>query len=136
MKKEADNKNRLCSFLTIAIFLIFLVIPLVFFYALNLEQNTGFGLKEISSSVAIALLVTAFLVWMKNLLRKNSYLGLASSLFALAILTYSFWTQYRGPKTAMFLLIFSVVYLVYIGYCFLHYRKLDKKNAYDYEDNL
>ena len=136
MKKDDSTSPINLNLSTIMSFIVFLVVTLAFFWRLNAVVGTGFGFREILFSIIISILITLFLLWMRTLMKKNLYLGLIISLLTLSTLDYSLMTQYKGPNTNTFLIIFSLLFSAYILYIFFRNFKSDRKKKFIDNDNL
>lgn len=138
MKKSSNKKQssqKIFTLSTYIILILFTIISLSFFYALNSKLNTGFGLLEIIFAIVIAILITSFLIWMNIIISKNKYLGLSVSLFSLVVFVYATSTRYKGPNTTIFLIVFSVIFLATIGYYFMKTHK-ERYNLKEFDDSL
>jgi len=111
---------------TFILFAVLLVIPLAFYFLLDQQTGAGFGFIEILFSIAVALFSLGFLVWLKFFMKSRPYLGLIIGLIALISLAYSIFLKYKGPYTNTFLIVSSVVVLIYIGIYFIKFRKANK----------
>jgi|GEM_PF-6969605 len=116
------------------LFAVFTAMFVIFFYFLDTSLGAGFGAKEILSALASSVIIALFLLWMRRMIRKNTYLGIAISIAGLVAFIYAFLLRFRGPNTTIFLIVFGIVYSVYIGYVYL--RNRHRKNKYEYDDRL
>ena len=123
MQKEETKPGFIPSIMTIVLFIIMLVIPIVFFVLLDNVTNAGFGIKEILFSIAFAIATTLFLTWIKSFMKNRPYLGLIIGLIILVSFEYSIFLKYIGPYTTTFAIITGLIILIYFGYYFLKFKK-------------
>ena len=136
MKKQEEEKRTLVQrfgISTLIIGIIMFIISLSFFLTLSTVvefapggADTAFGFQEILFSVFFALVVTAFLVWVKSMIEKNAYLGFIIGLLALISFEYSLFFRYSGPYTSVFATIAGVAVLAYLTLHFFKNRKQEQ----------
>ena len=123
----------------IIILVIFLIIPLAFFLLLNSKTGSGFGLKEISFSIVIAIVATLFLLWNKNFMENRPYIGLIIGLVVLVLVEYSLFFRFKGPTTITFAIIIALVVITFLGFFFFKFKKRElasKNSEEEFNDNL
>ena len=127
MEKEVTKEKSRFSLglTTIILTIIMLVTPLAFFFLLNQKTGESFGLAEIFSSIAFAIITTTFLVWIRSFMRTRPYLGSIIGLVVLMVFEYALFLRYSGPYTTTFAIVTGVVILIYFGISFFKYRKLN-----------
>jgi hypothetical protein len=138
MAKEAVTKPKV-GVTTIALLIIFLIIPLIFFYLLKSNTGADFSFKEIAWSIAISIVVTAFLIWDKSVIKNRPYLGLIIGIVVLATTSYGITYRFKGPTTTTFLIISAIIILFYLGKFFFRYKNrdfADKSGASDFNDKV
>ncbi len=152
LKKEGINqkgvKQKLFGLSAIILFGIFLVIGIVFYVSLSIiksgekpvytnggvtlspdeKESFSFGLEEFIFAIVFALFMVGFLLWTKSMTSKNAYLGTLIGIIGAVILGYAFYLRYKGPYSILFMIVTSVVILIYIGMNFFRYRKEDYEN--------
>ncbi len=143
MKKE-EGKERLFGVSTLILFGTFLIIGIVFYVSLSIikseqdisvtngavalspeSENFKFGLEETIFALVFGLFMTGFLLWTKSAIKKNAYLGATIGIVSSIMIGYAFYLRYKGPYSTGFMIITSLVILVYIGMNFFRYRKED-----------
>ena len=140
MKKE--EKPRLFNWTAIILFSAFLLIGIIFYVSLSIVKSGenpvsangvvtlspqdikdfSFGIKEIIFAIVFALLMTGFLFWIKSITRKNAYLGAIIGLITCVILIYAFSIRYRGPYSTGFMIIVSLIVLIFLGINFWKFK--------------
>lgn len=114
------------------LFAVFLIISAAFFWRLDSVLGVGFGFKEIIYSIVIGILITTFLIWIKSITKKSSYLGLSIGFMVLITFIVSVRTKYVGPNTTVFIIIFTLAFGGHIAWTFLKYLKnSEKKEEFD-----
>jgi hypothetical protein len=116
---------------TVIIGIIFLILPLGFFYLLGsqvslapgLGKDNAFGMAEILFSIIISLIAVSFLVWVRNYMENRPYLGLIIGILGLGIFEYGLFIRYSGPYTNTFAIIVAIIIFVYLGFFFFKFRK-------------
>ena len=127
MKKEIVKANPLISkTFIVVLFATFTVISLVFFILKNSVIGAGFGYVEILFSLAFGIFITGFLLWCRSIMLRNPYLGLIIGIAGIIALIYGFRLQYTGPYSIGFLVLTSLIGIVYLGYNFLKYKDKEK----------
>ena len=143
MKKE-EGKERLLSISTLILFGTFLLIGIVFYVSLSIvksgqdigvtngavalspgSENFKFGLEETIFALVFGLFITGFLLWIKSAIKKNIYLGATMGIIGSIMIGYAFYLKYKGSYSTGFMVVTSLVILVYIGMNFFRYRKED-----------
>ena len=123
MKKKEDVKKKFpIEWSTIIVGALFLIIALAFFILLSSKTSRGFGFTEIIFSVVLAVFISLFLHWIKSITVKNAYLGVIIGIITLIIFDYSIFYRYKGPYTITFVLIASLVVLIYLGIHFFRFK--------------
>lgn len=154
MEEEFEEKEEVKIFgkHTIISFSIFLVIAIVFFILLSavnppLLSPTGevvvledgadfdFGVKEILYSLAFAILMAGFLLWIKSIAKKNAYLGAIIGLVVTLVLGYAFSLKFKGTYSTAFIIVAGLAVIVYLAIDFLKYRKDDRYVKGEFDDS-
>ena len=99
---------------TAILFALMLILSILFFVLLDFKTNSGFGFSEILFSLILSLFATAFLLWVKSLMKNNVYLGLWIGLIVLASAEYSLFLKYSGRYTTLFGILSSLIILIYL----------------------
>lgn len=109
-----DKKKFSIGISTVVAAILFLIITEAFFYLLSTKTSAPFGLGEMLFALALAIVITLFLLWMKFIMRSNRYLGAIVGVVAIGGMIYALNKQYSGPYTTTFASIAAVVALAYI----------------------
>ena len=122
----------------ITISIIFLVIPLTFFFLLSQKTEASFGFIQILFSVVFAIIVTLFLLWLKSFMKNRPYLGLIIGIIILGFSDYGLFFRYKGPYTTTFAIISTLIVLIYLGFYFFKYREQNTqvKGKDEFDGNL
>lgn len=128
MKRESEEKGSFIhwlipSKLTIALFVFYLVVITVFLYLLDSKTGVGFGIKEIAFALAAAFLLTALVIWILAVMRKNPYLGLIIGLVIVVLLVNALFIKFKGPYTTIFAVIGVLGTVGDLMYHFFKYRE-------------
>ena len=128
MKKrdKEGSEPRKIDFWALMLFVILLLIAIVFLVMLGSFTGEGFGFFEILYAVVFAVFVTALLVWCKSIMLRNPYLGASMGVLSVIALGYGFSTQFVGPKSIAFMIITTIIILVYLGFYFFKYKDKEK----------
>lgn len=128
MKKRAreDIQPRRIDVLAVVLFVVLLLIAIVFFVMLGSFTGEGFGFFEILFALTFAVFVSALLIWCKSIMLRNPYLGASIGVLSVIALGYGFLTQFTGPKSITFMVITSIIILVYLGFYFFRYKDKEK----------
>ena len=155
MKRFSEKKEeefKLFNWTAMILFGAFLLIGIVFYVSLSIvksgEKPTSangvvtlspgeitdfsFGIKEIIFSIVFAFLMAGFLLWIKSIIKKNSYLGIIIGIIGTVILGYAFSLRYRGFYSSWFMVIAGLIVLIFLGINFWKFKKT--KNNDDDED--
>ena len=137
VKEEVKQRRLIPSLSTIIISIVMLIIPLAFFYLLDIETSANlspgneslneFGLEEILFSIIFAFLSVSFLLWLKSFIKIKPYLGLIVGLVALGAFSYSVFFKFKGPYTTTFVILTGLIVLSYLGFCFFKYKREEPK---------
>ena len=118
MKKEEIKENRFSfkpSLSTIILAVVILVIALAFFFLLSQETGLPFGFLEVIFSIAIAILASLFLAWVRRMIKKNTYLGVIIGLGVLIAFEYGLYQKFQGPYSTTFSIVIAIIFLVFLG---------------------
>jgi ABC-type multidrug transport system permease subunit len=96
-----------------------------FFFMLSRQTHYSFGINEIIFATALSITSALILVWIKKMIIKNPYLGLASGLFAIGLAIYSLYINFTGFYTNMFAIASTIVVLSFVGFNFYMHRQFD-----------
>ncbi len=135
-KKELkEEKHFLFNYASIMLLVIFLIVPLAFFFLLSQSvPEKPFGLTQIAFSLAFSMLATIFLMWTKSLSKINDYLGTIIGLAVLGALEYALFVKYSGPYTSTFGIITAIIVLVFLGIDFIVALRNKNQDQDDYYD--
>mgnify|MGYP001563991516 CR=1 FL=1 len=100
---------------TVFLGIIMLIISIAFFYLLDKKTGAGFGLSEVLFSVAVTVLITGLMLFAKEVMVRDKYLGGIIGIVILAAGEYSLFFKFKGPYTTTFAIISAIVVLVYLG---------------------
>lgn len=134
--KEESNTRFSIDISTIIISIIMIVLPFMFFYLLNRQTGSGFGLSEASLIIMFAIFSIAFLLWMKSFMKRRPYLGIITGSLAILAFVYGLIQVYYGAYTITFALIGGIVALIYMLIFFFKHRKyilIDKSEGLEKE---
>ena len=127
MQKEIIGKNPIISkTIVLVLFVTFAVISLVFFVLKNSVVGAGFGYVEILFSLAFGAFITGFLLWCRSVILRNPYLGLIIGIAGIIAMIYGFRLKYTGSYSIGFLVLTSLIGIVYLGFNFLKYKDKEK----------
>jgi hypothetical protein len=132
---EKEVKKSIVKTPTVILAIVMLAIPLAFFALLNSITQSGFGIREILFSLALAAISTTFLVWTKSVIIKNPYLGLAIGIGTLIAFEYGLFIKFKGPYTITFAILTALIIAAYLGFYFIKFRKKEKMTQ-DFNDSL
>jgi len=99
---------------TVILFALMLILSVLFFVLLDFKTGKGFGFSEILFSLILSLFSTAFLLWIKSIMKNNIYLGLWLGLVVLASAEYALFLKYSGQYTTIFGIVSSLIILIYL----------------------
>jgi hypothetical protein len=105
---------------TAILFALMLILSILFFVLLDFKTEMGFGIPEIIFSTVLAVFSTAFLLWVKSIMKNNIYLGLWLGLIVLASAEYALFLKYSGQYTTIFGIFSALIILIYL---FRHFYK-------------
>lgn len=151
ISKIKENREKIFGLSSLILFGIFLVIGIVFYVSLSTvksgqnigpgngavalspenEKDFNFGLQEIIFSVVFGLFMTGFLLWTKAIIIKNLYLGVIIGITGSTIIGYAFYLKYRGPYSTGFMVVASLVILVYIVMNFFRYKRQEMNEDFE-----
>ena len=124
-RKVKDSKKKIINSESIILFFIFLTVAIIFYVSLSNARSdiAGFSIVEIIFSIIFAVFVTGILVWTKNIIMINPYLGSVCGIIAILILEYGFYLRYQGRYSTIFMFVAAIVALIFLGRNFFKYRK-------------
>ncbi|MEK6844254.1 MAG: hypothetical protein AABX83_02400 [Nanoarchaeota archaeon] len=154
MKRFTEKKEEKSSFINktgIILFGAFLIIGILFYVSLGVVKSGenpastngvvtlspgditdfSFGIKEIIFSIVFAFLMVGFLLWVKSVIEKNAYLGIIIGIITTVILSYAFSLRYRGFYSTIFMVIVSLIVLIFLGFNFWKFKKNEDKDEED-----
>ena len=155
MKKEAGGNEeineKLFGWSSLILAGVFLIIGIVFYVSLGIIKSGSviglgngaialspdggndfsFGFEELMFAIVFGLFMTGFLLWVKSMIVKNSYLGTIIGIVGSIIIGYGFYLRYKGPYSTGFMTATALVILIYIGMNFFRYKK---QEVYDEND--
>jgi len=136
MQKEIIGKNSIISkTIVLILFVTFMVISLVFFVLKNSVVGAGFGYVEVLFSIAFGVFITGFLLWCRSVILRNPYLGLIIGIAGIIAMIYGFRLKYTGSYSIGFLVLTSLIGIVYLGFNFLKYKDKEKFILNEFDEN-
>jgi len=127
VEDEGDEKipsSFSAGFPTIIFGIIFLILAETFFYILSEKTGAPFGLTQMAFGLAIAVIISLFLGWVRIILRSNKYTGLFLGIVGTVAMYYALTRKYQGTYTTIFAIIGIILVL---GYTIMQFVKSGKK---------
>lgn len=129
MKKSPTQIDELrqssfFNWITVLLFVFFLVLTIIFSFLLNQQTGNGFGITVILFDLGLTVVITLALTWVRSVMITNPYLGLAIAALGLLASIYSLFLKYQGPYTIAFASIAAVAVVIYTVVYFFKYRAL------------
>lgn len=125
------------TFSTTIITLTLLIIAITFFYLLDVitvsqlspgdTNPNAFGTGKVLFAIISTIIAVAFLIWVKNFMKKRPYLGFTIGIIMLAVLEFAIYQKFQGPYTTTFSIIIAIVALAYMTTFFIKSRNNPKK---------
>ena len=114
-----DKKGFSIGLTTIITGVLFLILVEAFLYLLGTKTEADFGIKQIIFGIALAIVITLFLVWIKYLMQINKHLATIIGIMGTGASIYGVTRNFKGPYTTTFVIIGTIISLGYILMQFL-----------------